>query len=133
MKREILFKAKRSDGKGWVCGYVLGIEYEEEIHAGIIEEFEHNPTTGFSINSIIEVIPETVCQYTGLKDKNGEKVFRFDATKCGCVVDLCEHRCGWALKVYDFKEEVYCNCLECEGNFDIFDDKIEIIGNIHDK
>ena len=86
--REILFKAKRlSDGE-WVEGYYIGPVGVLNVH----EICDIHVTTG----TRVEVDPSTVCQYTGLTDKNGKKVFVGDIVRCsrGCpyeVVWVQEH------------------------------------------
>lgn len=64
MTREILFKAKRwSDGE-WVYGDLNNLQDSTIIHW-------YN--RGCRVAD--EVDPSTVCEYTGLTDKNGKKVF----------------------------------------------------------
>ena len=68
--REILFKAKRwSDGK-WVYGDLNHLQDSVIIH------WYNN---GCRVAD--EVDPSTVCQYTGLTDKNGKKIFEGDVLK----------------------------------------------------
>lgn len=76
MKPEnIKFKAKRLDGKGWVCGYF----YEENDNTYIIENRQKE--SKLNRNITYQVDPSTVCQFTGLKDKNGEEVWEHDLLK----------------------------------------------------
>ena len=69
MKREILFKAKRLDNGEWVEGSVT--------HNRLGDAFI-TPIDAASHLDAIQVDPETVCQYAGLKDKNGVKIFEGD-------------------------------------------------------
>lgn len=67
MKLEnIRFKAKRLDGKGWVCGYF----YEENGNTYIIGNRQKESM--LNRNVTCEVDPSTVCQFTGLKDCEGD-------------------------------------------------------------
>lgn len=77
MKDRYLYKAKTCNGE-WVTGqYVKGLDmYAKEVHL-IFEPtkifYSSGETDGWS-----EIDPTTICQCTGLKDKNGKLIWEND-------------------------------------------------------
>ncbi len=110
--REILFRGKRKHivdlkDSGWVFGDL------------ITEEF----SIYTKLRILIEIIPETLGQYTGLTDKNGKKIFEGDIVALGeyrYTVEWKEDRLGYGYF------ETADRMLQCDGGH------CEIIGNIHD-
>lgn len=72
--REILFKAKRIDNGEWVVG-----QYVNTCYPGNDKETGH-----FIVvypNEYHEIYTSTICQFTGLCDKNGNKIWENDIIK----------------------------------------------------
>lgn len=67
------FKTKRLDGKGWVEGSLIRSTTGIKERAYIVDNF-----SSMSDYSVISVDPSTVCQFTGLKDKEGNEIWEND-------------------------------------------------------
>ncbi len=126
--REILFRGKRVDNGEWIEGFYAN---SGDSHFILIDN-------GFAFGYVKmkEAHPETVGEYTGLKDKNGKRIFEGDIVRyrpeywCEpqqSVVEYCADK--WNYPAFDLKDHNYeANGLQCaheEGG-------CEVIGNIHD-
>ena len=141
--REILFKAKRKDNGEWVEGYYYKMS---ETTYCFKEDYERKPVPehhyilqermtdwGLPNQMVqIEVDPKTICQFTGLTDKNGKRIWESDVV--WLVYNGEEHiyQIVWDNSELDFKatngEENYGSNFE----YLLCCDEIEVIGNIFD-
>jgi hypothetical protein len=134
MQRQILFKAQRADGKGWVEGNLVVNEPTKSYR--IFQDFAcvthgnfRNDEMHLCSGELHLVIPETVCQYTGLNDKNGTRIFEGDIDKERRVIiwnDKLNLHC-----LHRKNRDEYLVCYYPFTKRDAID--IEIIGNLHDK
>ena len=133
--REILFKAKRIDNGEWIEGYLVkacqntypngyeiidkdGINYDE------LDCWQPSFTS-------YEVDEKTICQYTGLTDKNGIKIWENDIVRCD--YNYYGDKGIYVGKVF-FREDT-CTFLVTDmksTNYEWWNEDKEVIGNIFD-
>lgn len=116
MNREILFRGKRVDNGKWIEGYLCFVYIDSPQKAQI-----YDPE---SVRNY-DVYTYTVGQYTGLKDKNGKKIFEGDIVKHNGI--------NYKIKYFE-KYTQFAGTRDKAGigmvwfNFNT----CEVIGNIHD-
>ena len=126
--REILFKAKRVDNDEWVEGY-----YQKRHDFLGNEEHLIFHVDGHTVWEYAEIIPETLCQFTGLYDKNGKRIWENDILMAhfdeSYPEDVTYETVKWSVAGW-VAHETGSTDKEYLDEFDL--EHFEVIGNIFD-
>lgn len=131
MKDRYLFKAKSLDNGEWVVGYYAVIGQRNVIIEKCVENY-YCPDTCESRhgNKIHEVNSKTICQCTGLKDKNGKLIWENDIAK-GHRISFGSHRHIGKVKYINGHYEII-GVKQYTGFSGALSLSYEVLGNIFD-
>ena len=132
MEDRYLFKAKRLDNGEWVQGALVYDDMDKLYR--IITEIDYSTGTCITTDKAPRVDASTICQCTGLKDKNGKLIWENDIVK---DEEGNFYKTIWQNNYYQFFSwiRVKSEIPQVDGKGDSYllrSVEIEVIGNIFD-
>lgn len=138
MQNRYLFKAKRKDNGEWVEGFYFCMTHTDGRHTHhFIIPLGADLSLGTPVEKIqVEVDQSTICQCTGLKDKNGNLIWENDivaywdsySTESGLAEADCIGKVVWDDETISFQ---VTNRLSAES-YEVLGDECSVIGNVFD-
>lgn len=131
MNDRYLFKAKRLDNGEWVKGSLV-YDNRDKMYR-IIIEIDYSTGTCITADNAPRVDSSTICQCTGLKDKNGELIFENDIIERLDIHDIKEPSIG--IIEYDIENTSFLIHWTDIANYSPtfhWKNRIGVIGNIFD-
>ena len=129
MQDRYLFRAKRLDNGQWVQGFICKKKYKSnKFYISCFHDKDDN-------EQFFAIDPDTICQCTGLKDKNGNLIWENDvvgfwdtySTENGQAEMDCIGKVVWDDETISFQ---VTNRLSAES-YEVIDE-CSVIGNIFD-
>ena len=140
MQDRYLFRGKRIDNGEWVIGNRIddGVTGQVFIHTvgNSVNESDKVGEEGCLQFVAFEVAPATICQCTGVKDKNGNLIWENDivaywdsySTESGLAEADCIGKVVWDDETISFQ---VTNRLSAES-YEVLGDECSVIGNVFD-